>query len=475
MIDETREKLDWFNQSSSSVPVLAKRIAVSVALSALFIVVYGSCNWITAHRAHAGAIAFMWERHIPFVPLAIPAYLSIDFFFAAAPFLCRSQRELTTFAKRIAAAIVGAGICFLLFPLRFVFARPQATGWIGSAFDWFRAMDAPFNQFPSLHIALCSILVMTYGRHTRGLLRAAVVAWFVLIAASALLTYQHHVLDLVGGFALAGYCFYFIPERRSPLTAKSCYTSLTYSIGRQTDAIGRRQLAAYYFAGGTGCVVAAITWWPGGAVLLWPAFSLAIVGSGYGGIGVHTYRKLNGVLPWSAIWTLGPCLIGQHISRWWYRRRCRAWDAVTEHVWIGRVLNARAANVAITAGVTAVLDITAEFSAPTPFRQLRYCNIAVLDLTAPTPQQLDVMVRFIANEARRGIVYVHCKIGYSRSAVAVAAYLIANGYTAAKAIAMLRKARPSIVIRSEALAAIHEFEAAHASEFMLASTEPRPV
>src|SRR4051794_16027140 len=121
-------------------PSAAKRLVVSVGLSALFLLVYGGCNWITARRAHVGRIAFAWERLIPFVPLTIPAYLSIDLFFVAAPFLCRSERELTTFAKRIAAAIVIAGIGFLLFPLRFVFARPQATGWIGSAFDWFRAM-----------------------------------------------------------------------------------------------------------------------------------------------------------------------------------------------------------------------------------------------------------------------------------------------------------------------------------------------
>ena len=131
--------------------------------------------------------------------------------------------------------------------------------------------------------------------------------------------------------------------------------------------------------------------------------------------------------------------------------------------------------MAVAAGVSAVLDLTAEFSAPKSFRRLRYCNIPVLDLTAPTPQQLDEIVSFIAEEARRGIVYVHCKIGYSRSAVAAGAYLIANGHTADEAIAILRHARPSIVIRPEALAVIHALEAAHATEFVLASAEQRPV
>jgi membrane-associated phospholipid phosphatase len=37
--------------------------------------------------------------------------------------------------------------------------------------------------------------------------------WFVLIALSPVLTYQHHLIDIVGGFVLAGYCFYLFRER----------------------------------------------------------------------------------------------------------------------------------------------------------------------------------------------------------------------------------------------------------------------
>src|SRR6266581_3170667 len=44
-------------------------------------------------------------------------YMSIDFFFVVAPFLCRTDLELSVIAKRIAAAIIVAGICFLAFPL----------------------------------------------------------------------------------------------------------------------------------------------------------------------------------------------------------------------------------------------------------------------------------------------------------------------------------------------------------------------
>ena len=104
---------------------------------------------------------FEWERLIPFVPLMIVPYMSIDLFFVAAPFLCRDERELKVFGKRIVLGIVVASLCFLLFPLKFSFHRPVTGGWLGHVFDWFRTMDQPFNQLPSLHLTLRTILLVT--------------------------------------------------------------------------------------------------------------------------------------------------------------------------------------------------------------------------------------------------------------------------------------------------------------------------
>jgi membrane-associated phospholipid phosphatase len=185
----------------------SKSLAVSVGLSILFLLVYGGCNWITARRANVGSFYFEWERNIPFVPFFILPYMSIDLFFVVAPFLCRTERELSILTKRIVTAIAVAGICFLLFPLRFAFPRPDADGFLGAIFDWFRGMDSPYNLLPSLHAALMLILLDVYIRRTRGFVRIAIVSWFVLIALSPLLTYQHHLIDIAGGFVLAALCF----------------------------------------------------------------------------------------------------------------------------------------------------------------------------------------------------------------------------------------------------------------------------
>ncbi len=111
-------------------------------------------------------------------------------------------------------------------------------------------------------------------------------------------------------------------------------------------------------------------------------------------------------------------------------------------------------------GVTAVLDLSAEFSEAKAFRAISYRNIPILDLTAPSLEQLWEMGKFIAEHSETGIVYVHCKIGYSRSAAAVAAYLMIHGKVsdAEEAITTIRRARPSIVIRPEIVSALSHFE-----------------
>ena len=122
-------------------------------------------------------------------------------------------------------------------------------------------------------------------------------------------------------------------------------------------------------------------------------------------------------------------------------------------------MSEKEAAAAIRQGVTAVLDLTAEFSEPAPFRSVSYKNIPILDLTAPTLVQLEESVAFIEEQSRTGIVYVHCKIGYSRTAAAATAYLLCarTMRTVSEAIDLLRRARPTIVIRPEIAAVLDEY------------------
>jgi protein-tyrosine phosphatase/membrane-associated phospholipid phosphatase len=423
-------------------PRLIEALATAIYTSVYFCVVYSSTNWIAAHRTDVGSWYFPWEMDIPFVPLMIIPYMSIDFFFFGAPFLCDSRAEMRTLARRILLGITIAGVFFLVMPLKLAYPRPVVTGWLGAIYNPFLANDAPYNLFPSLHITLRTILARHYVRHTRGLVRWAARIWFSLIGFSTVLTHQHQLVDVAGGFILAGFCFYLV--RESP---------------ERLPVIANRRVGAYYALAAAVVLVAAVTLRPWGTFLLWPAAGLGLVTAGYYKLGPTIYGKQNASLPWSTRFVLAPVLLGQHLSLAHYRRQCRPWDEVVPGLRIGRVLNRDEATEVVRQGVTAVLDLTAEFSEARPFTGVEYLNLPILDLTAPTRGDLDTAVSFITEQVDRGTVYVHCKIGYSRTAAVVACYLLASGKAKSpeEAMELLRTVRPSIVIRPEARRAIVEY------------------
>ena len=327
-------------------------------------------------------------------------------------------------------------------PLRLAVPRPPSPGWTGAIYQILHGFDQPYNLFPSLHITLRAILAELYARHTKGRARGATLLWFSLIGFSTLLTYQHHVVDVVGGFMLAAICFCLFREDRA-----------------QSSVTPNYRVGGYYAAGALACLGAALAGWPWTGILLWPALSLAIAAAAYWGLGPVIYRKHKGLLPLGTRLLLAPNLIGQWLSWLHYRRQGAVWSQVTPQVWIGARLKNREAREAKRRGVTAVLDLTAEFSETSALLDLNYCNIAVLDLTPLNGSQLRVAAEFIAQQAATGVVYVHCKAGYSRSVAAVGAYLLASGQavTVEQAVTILRRARPSLVCRPDVFAALGAF------------------
>jgi protein phosphatase len=72
---------------------------------------------------------------------------------------------------------------------------------------------------------------------------------------------------------------------------------------------------------------------------------------------------------------------------------------------------------------------------------------------------LHAAIEFINAHRHEGVVYVHCKIGYSRSAAVVASWLMDGGLaaTAGEAITRIRAVRPSLIVRREVICALQDF------------------
>jgi|GEM_PF-4464451 len=157
---------------------------------------------------------------------------------------------------------------------------------------------------------------------------------------------------------------------------------------------------------------------------------------------------------------LAPWLVCQQMSLWHYRQQCDAWNPILPNLWIGRLLTIKEANQAIAQGVVATLDLTCAFSEARPLREkTHYKNLAVLDLTAPSQEALLEAAIWIHKQMDQDVVYLHCKIGYSRSVSVAVAYLLWSRQAASvdAAFAAIKAVRPQAVIRPEIKRAIENF------------------
>lgn len=431
--------------SPAREPGLWKRAVVWLLLLApFFFGSYGFATWYTAQRSDVGSLVFAWESHMPFWAWTIVPYWSIDLLYGFSLLACLTRRQLDTHALRLFSAQLLAVSCFLLWPLRFTFQRPDMDGLFGWLFDVLAGFDKPFNQAPSLHIALLVILWVCYERYLRVFHRVwrwLLHGWFALIGLSVLTTWQHHFIDVPTG-ALAGwFCVWLWPDQgRSPL--------LSMCLAR--DA-ARWRLAGTYLLGASGLGATGLALGGAGLWLLWPALSLSMVGLNYLLFGAQGFQKReDGQLSPAVRWLLAPYLLCAWInSRLWTRKR-PAPDRVVDNLWLGRLPAARELQP-----FAAIVDICAEL--PVRPGPRVYHRLAQLDLLAPDAGQCLAAAQAIEAAHHAGATLVCCALGYSRSATAVAAWLLytRRADTVDNAVAQVRQARPGVVLKAPHLRALH--------------------
>ena len=405
-------------------------------LGPFFFASYGFATWLAAQRAEVGFIVFAWERHIPLLPWTIIPYWSIDLLYGASLFVCATPAELDAHARRLLTAQVVAVTCFILVPLRYSFARPALDGVPGALFTLLASFDKPFNQAPSLHIALLVVLWVRFLRHVPRRAAWLLHAWFAVIGLSVLTTYQHHFIDLPTGALLGFFCLWLWPDAGASPLARL----------RLTGDPTRRRLALRYGLG-AGVVAALAAGARGsGLWLLWPAVSLALVALAYAAIGAPGFQKgPDGRLSLAAWWLFAPYLLGAWINTKLWPGDGRPHAPLCDGVSIGRISGA--------AGFAGVVDLCAELPGP---RADFYAGLPMLDLVTPAPAQLRQAAHAIERTRRHGPVLVCCALGYSRSAAAAATWLLATGRAAdaGAAIARVRQARPHLVLDAAARSAI---------------------
>lgn len=415
-------------------------------LAPFFYLTYGTSNWLASLGTAVPNLAFGWEEHIPFIAWTIVPYWSINAFYALSLFVNDTPDDVGRLARRYLTAQVVAVACFIAFPLQAIFVRPETHGLPGFMFDVLGGFDKPFNQAPSLHIALIVIIWDHWRRRLAGTLLAIWHGWSLLIGISVLTTWQHHVIDIPTGALLGLFALWLFPQgQASPLAGF-----------RLTENAKARRLAGCYAAGAAlllALTVPAMRVSGAGLLLVWPALALAIVALGYAGAGERVFQKsADGRTSLAGRWLLLPCRLGARLNiRWWTRRLAPAAE-IADGVFLGR-MPARGE----LATYASVVDMTAELpglSVP----GLAWYAFPSLDLL-PVPAARIRAAALAAEAARRhGPVLVCCALGFQRSAVVAACWLVRAGLAenAAAAVAQIKAAGRPVHLPFEAYALIEE-------------------
>lgn len=408
--------------------VFQQGIGWLIVLAPFFFLTYGQVNQYTAGRGDIGHLMFGWEQHIPFVPLTIIPYWSLDLLYGLSLFVCATLDEQRRLVCKLALASVIACLGFLLFPMQFTLIRPEITGLAGWLFGQLEQFDLPYNQSPSLHIILCWLLWRHFHRHLKGKWQALNVSWFLLIAVSVLTTWQHHFIDVITGLVVGMVIDWVIPEQGK---------------WRWHIASGKRLvLAGRYLRGSLACLAGTfLTSW-----LWWPTLALLIVALAYGALGVEALQKgRSGRLTPAVWWLLFPWRAGMMFSMRLYTRRLPAVSHVIDGVFLGTYPQTLLKQ-------QSVLDLTSEFPRSRASQGIAYCCVPMLDLVKPDEATLCQAVKELERlRATHGSVLVHCALGLSRSALVVVAWLLQYypELSLTQAIGLVSKARQQVIFTPE--------------------------
>jgi protein-tyrosine phosphatase len=436
----------------ASVPVGVRGAVMRTAalwllfLAPFFYLTYGVANWLASLRADVPNLAFGWEKYIPFFAWTIIPYWSINAFYALSLFVNDTPQDVGRLARRYLTAQVVAVICFIAFPLQAIFVRPETDGLPGFMFDVLGGFDKPFNQAPSLHIALLVIIWDHWRCRLKGFPRTVWHVWGVLIGLSVLTTWQHHVIDIPTGALLGLFALWLFPaDKASPLA--------DFRLTKDRKA---RRLAIVYAVGATiFLLIAVISARSNGAGLLWlwPSLALALVAIGYAGAGPRVFQKQgDGVTSLASRYLLWPYRLGARANRWWWTHRLPAAVKVGDGVFLGRAPGRDELRA-----YASVVDMTAEF----PARRaagLVWLAIPSLDLLPLSVASIRDGALAVEDVRSRGPVLVCCALGFQRSAAVVACWLVRSGHAAnaAAATEQIKALGRPVHLKPQTYAAIDE-------------------
>ncbi len=153
-------------------------------------------------RDHLIDLSTPFDKAIPVIPVFVIPYLSfIPILFVVLPaILWRDAKAFERFGLSVFVTQMVLNVLYLLVPG--TLTRPDLSGTdpfttLLRELVW--KLDEPINTFPSNHVALSVIAILTLGLSFGWRKFWPLQVWLVLVCASTLFVHQHVLLDVISG------------------------------------------------------------------------------------------------------------------------------------------------------------------------------------------------------------------------------------------------------------------------------------
>ena len=299
-----------------------------------------------------------------------------------------------------------AAAFFYFYPLTFSGGRPDAEGLWKTLFDALLGFDKPFNQSPSLHIILLVIIWQIYLPQFKRVGKLLWNVWCFLIGISVLTTFQHHFIDIPAGFLVGvAICFIF------PLVKEHQW---------KWNQMKITKLSRYYLIAGIILLIGAMyaSFWPA-LILLWIGFSMLVIGLGYLNMGAIVFQKQdNGAFSFAAKTIHLPYRTISKTVRYFFFPSYKEPQKITDNLYLG------AYGMDHMTPCDAIFDVCSEYERAN-YTKEHYVNYPLIDLQVPSIDELKIGVEKLdALLQNNRVVFIHCALGMSRSAILVMGWLL---------------------------------------------------
>lgn len=199
----------WLNESRRRVRQFW--VLKTVGISAFIALFFAAYFFVLRHPSRPPLVLpTTWlDRHMVFVPAAIPFYASLWVYATFPPVLLERFRELLRYGFWLGLMCAACLFVFWIFPTEV--PTPVISSSAPASLRWLKSVDASGNAFPSLHVATAVFSAIWLRQQLRELRAPRLLAWCnwllcVAIAWSTLATLQHVTLD-VGAGGVVGWTF----------------------------------------------------------------------------------------------------------------------------------------------------------------------------------------------------------------------------------------------------------------------------